>query len=126
MHREPPRRLLVLDDDDLVGMLVAAIGRSAGLHTRLTTDHASFFLELQDFQPDFILLDLTMPSMPGEDVILLLAQQRCNARIIICSGVAPERLAEAATVVEQCGLLLGGTLLKPFKPAALRYLLNCA
>lgn len=124
MHRKPERRLLVLDDDDLVGMLVAAIGHSAGLLTRLTTDHERFFVELQDFQPDFILLDLTMPSMPGEDVILLLAQLSCKARIIICSGVAPERLAEAAIVVEQRGLLLGGTLLKPFKPAALRGLLN--
>jgi CheY-like chemotaxis protein len=123
MEGASPRRLLVLDDDELVGVLVETIGRLAGLHTRLTADHAAFFLALQEFRPDLIFLDLTMPAMAGEDVLRGLAHLHCTARVIISSGASAERLVDAAALARQCGLATAGTLVKPFTPADLRALL---
>jgi CheY-like chemotaxis protein len=123
MEGESPRRLLVLDDDELGGVLVEAIGRLAGLRTWRTEDHASFFLALQDFRPDLIFLDLTMPAMAGEDVLRGLAHRHCTARVIISSGASAERLVDAAALARQCGLATAGTLVKPFAPADLRALL---
>ncbi len=123
MYSESQGRLLVLDDDELVGVLVETIGRLAGLSTRLTADHATFFLALQDFRPDLIFLDLTMPAVAGEDVLRGLAHRRCTARIIISSGASTERLVDAAALARQCGLATAGTLVKPFTPADLRALL---
>ncbi len=117
-------RLVVLDDDELVGVLVESIARLAGLWTQRTADPASFFVAVQELQPDFVFLDLTMPWMAGEDVLRGLAERQCTARIIISSGAAPERLAAAAGLAQGCGLLLAGTLHKPFAPAELRVLLR--
>lgn len=124
MEREAQRRLLVLDDDELVGVLVEAIARSAGLCTRLTADASSFFAAVQEFKPDLVFLDLTLPSMSGEDVLRGLAQRQCIARIIISSGAAHQRLADAAALAQQCGLSMAGTLTKPFAPVALRAILG--
>lgn len=117
------RRLLILDDDDLVGMLVDTVARLAGLATRLTSHHEAFFLALAEWQPDLVLIDLTMPAMSGEDVLLDLAKRQCRARIIISSGSEPQRLAAASAMASANGLTLAGTLPKPFTPAKLRTLL---
>jgi len=118
------RRLLVLDDDDLVGVLVEAIARTSGLETRMTVEPEAFLAAAAQWRPDLVFVDLTMPRMSGEQVLRRLAAQSCTARIIVSSGSAHERLAEAAALAAQCGLCMRGTLSKPFKPAALRALLG--
>lgn len=117
------RRLLVLDDDAFVGVLVQNIAQLAGLDTQLTADPAAFFAVAQEWQPELLFVDLQMPTMTGEEVLRGLALRQCSGRVIISSGAGVHRLAEAAEVARSCGLALAGTLPKPFLPAALRALL---
>jgi DNA-binding NtrC family response regulator len=115
--------LLILDDDELVGILIETVGRLAGLPTRLTSDHETFFAELAAAPPSHVVLDLTMPGMPGEAVLQGLAERGCAARVVVVSGAGPQRLAAAAALAQQLGLAFAGAIPKPFTPAALRQVL---
>jgi CheY-like chemotaxis protein len=117
-------RLLILDDDELVGILFETVGGLAGLRTQRTTTHGDFFTALAAEAAEHIVIDLTMPGMAGEEVLRRLAALNCRARIIVCSGSEPARLAAAAALATSLGLQLAGTLPKPFAPAALRGLLQ--
>ena len=126
---KPPAggRLLILDDDELVGILVETVGRLAGLSTQRTLHHDAFLAALADRgaePPSHVVIDLTMPGMAGEEVLRELAAVGCGARIIVCSGADPERLASAAALAASLGLRFAGILPKPFAPAALRRLLQ--
>lgn len=114
------RRLLVLDDDALIGETVRRIAETVGFDVRLVTD-AEPFLELLDaWQPSHIALDLRMPGMDGMEVIAELARRRCTATIVIASGVGDRVLAAAARSAREHGLVIGGVLAKPFTAAAFR------
>ena len=103
------------------------IGRLAGMATQLTAHHGAFFAALADATaepPSHVVIDLTMPGMPGEEVLRQLAVLQCRARVVVCSGADPERMAAAAVLADLLGLRFVGTLSKPFAPAALRRLLQ--
>jgi DNA-binding NtrC family response regulator len=119
-----PGRLLVLDDDDLVGLLVETVGRLSGMNTRLCRAPEDFFAAMAAEAASHVVIDLNMPAMSGEQVLQELAQRQCRARIIVCSGADPGRLAAASALAMALGLDIAGTLPKPFLPAALRRLLQ--
>ncbi|MEO8059180.1 MAG: hypothetical protein ABI671_12705 [Burkholderiales bacterium] len=77
---ETQARLLILDDDETVGVLIETIGRLAGLATRRTTHHEAFYAVLDEWAPSHIVIDLTMPGMSGEEVLRGLAARRCTHR----------------------------------------------
>lgn len=114
------RRLLVLDDDPMIGLLIEAAARACGFTTRATTQPAEFFATLAAWAPSHVVLDLTLPDVTGEEVLTELARLGCAARIILSSGVDPERLAACAAAGRASGLSLATPLPKPFRVAALR------
>ena len=120
----PKQRLLILDDDVSVGQTIAIIAEEAGLETRTTTDPDAFFRELSRWRPTHVGLDLVMPQMDGVEVMRLLAERECKARIIITSGLGGRVLDAARRSASEHGLDVAGVLSKPFLPAALRALLG--
>jgi DNA-binding response OmpR family regulator len=114
------RRLLVLDDDPLIGMLIEAVARTAGFDSRVTLQPAEFFAALKEWPPSHIVLDLTLPNCTGEEVLAALAREACTARIILASGVEAQRLADCEAAGRAAGLSLAPALPKPFRAAALR------
>ena len=117
------RRVLVLDDDAMVGVLIESVARIDGALTRLTAHPADFLQALEGWCPTHIVLDLTLPDMSGEEVLRAIATRPCTARIVLTSGVEAERLAAAAELARSLGLDLAGSVSKPFMPAKLRALL---
>jgi diguanylate cyclase (GGDEF)-like protein len=117
-------RLLILDDDPLTGQTISNIAILSSVETRYTDDPLEFFRIIQDWQPDFIAIDLVMPRMDGVQVMVELARLNCNADIIISSGVGGRVLDAAARSATEHGLNIVGILAKPFSPARLRELLN--
>ena len=116
-------KLLILDDEITIAMTVAAIAELAGIEARFTTDPSEFFRLLEEWHPTHIALDLIMPEMDGVEVMVSLAKRRCEARIIITSGVGSRVLDAAGRSAAEHGLHIAGMLSKPFSPAALRALL---
>lgn len=116
-------RLLILDDDLLVGQTLALVAESIGFDTRLTSTPDQFFAVLNQWNPTHIAVDLVMPDMDGVEVMRLLAERDCQARIIISSGVGSRILDAARRSAAEHGLDIAGVLSKPFLPVTARTLL---
>ena len=116
-------RLLILDDDLLVGQTLATVAENIGLDTRLTSSADEFFGVLDQWNPTHIAVDLVMPDMDGVEVMRLLAERGCQAKIIISSGLGSRILDAARRSAAEHGLKIAGVLSKPFLPGTLQNLL---
>lgn len=116
----PNERILILDDDPLVGQTIALIAEGAGLEARSTSDPEAFFRELEEWNPTHIALDLVMPELDGVEVMQRLAERGCQANIVITSGVGSRVLDAARRSATEHGLNVLGVVSKPFSPATLR------
>ncbi len=120
------KRLMVIDDDPSMCEYVAAVGDSLGYEVRAATQARAAENEIEDFSPDFIVLDLFMPDMDGIEVLRLLAKHRCAASILMISNYEDEILTQAVRLAEGLGLNLAGTLHKPIQLPRLEAALQAA
>lgn len=116
-------KLLIFDDDESVAMTLAAIASSSGFAVRTCNEPDDFFDAVRDWHPSHITVDMVMPKIHGEEVLHRLAEQHCDAHVIISSGLGSEELAAAQRTAEDEGLTLVGVLSKPFRPNDVRALL---
>jgi len=81
-------RVLVVDDDDTVRPLVAAMLRSCGCNpTEVSDGYAALTAFRADPQLyDMVVLDLLMPGMSGEETLIELRRVRADVRVLIISG----------------------------------------
>src|SRR5260370_6067761 len=113
-------RAIILDDDLLVGQTLALVAEDSGLDTRLTSTPDEFFVVLDQWNPTHIAVDLVMPDMDGVEVIRLLAERGCHAKIIISSGVGSRILDAASRSAAAHGLEITLVLSNPLPPATVR------
>jgi EAL domain-containing protein (putative c-di-GMP-specific phosphodiesterase class I)/FixJ family two-component response regulator len=116
-------RILVIDDDNSVCELVSALARTMGFDCATTKDAAAFS-SLVFPDTALILLDLMMPGMDGIEVLRLLGERRCRARILLMSGMDKRILETAERLAHSLGLQVVGHLQKPFPLTDLRTLLE--
>jgi len=122
----PRKRLLVLDDDQAVASTIHFIATAHGSEVRLASTHQEFFAQIDEWNPNCLLLDLVMPGMDGMEVLRILAERGCSAEIILTSGMGRKVLDSAQRSGRARGLQVRGVLPKPFKPPQLRHLLDAA
>lgn len=116
-------RILVIDDDNSVCELVSALARTMGFDC-VTTKDAATFASLVFPDTALILLDLMMPGMDGIEVLRLLGERRCRARILLMSGMDKRILETAERLAHSLGLQVVGHLQKPFPLTDLSTLLE--
>ncbi len=113
-------RLLIVDDDADFGQHVRRAAEEMGYEVRVTTAAPEFKEAYEDFDPALIVLDMVMPEVDGIELINWLADQRCQARLIIVTGYTP-RYAEMAKLLSDAkGMAAATALSKPVKLADLR------
>lgn len=117
-------RLLILDDDPLVGETVRLMAASLGAESAYCRTADEFFTHVSEWEPSHILLDLVMPGVDGVEVIQRLAKMECQATLIIVSGVDSRVLDAAQRSARQHRLPIAGALSKPFSRSALATLLE--
>lgn len=117
-------RVLILDDDSAVGETIGFAAETAGMEARSVTSPEGFFAEVDEWDPTHIILDLVMPEMDGVEVMRLLAERRCSARIVILSGVGNRILDAAHRTAAEKGLHVAGVLPKPISVKALQAFLT--
>ncbi len=119
----PPARLLILDDDAMVGQILVMAAKGAGCEARWCERHEAFFEAVGDWQPTHIAVDLLMPDISGREVLHRLAAEGCQARVIVSSGLGAGELESVLGEARSLGLQTAGVLPKPFSLAAVRALL---
>jgi CheY-like chemotaxis protein len=114
------KRLLVCDDEPMFGKFVQRVAVALGYQVVVTCDGEAFMDAYGRFQPTTIILDMIMPEMDGNELVLWLAQQRCTADLIIITGYSPDYAMNAKLLAEYKGLRSVTTLRKPVSVFDLR------
>jgi CheY-like chemotaxis protein len=107
-------RLLVCDDEEALGRFVRNVTEPLGYEVRLATSGEELIACYDAFAPTVILLDMVMPDMDGNEVILWLAEQGYAARLIIMTGYHPQYADHARILADFRGIGSVATLRKPF------------
>jgi DNA-binding response OmpR family regulator len=116
----PDNRLLIVDDQRLVGELIGKIGEIAGFAVKVTTHVDEFLAELDVFNPSVVTIDLVMPEIDGIELLRELALRGCRAKILVASGLDARMLNSARVLGEELGLNITGVITKPIRAAELR------
>jgi CheY-like chemotaxis protein len=96
------RRLVLIDDSEIVLAVVAPALTASGFEVRAVSSLRHFINTVLDWKPHLIVTDLYMPEMSGAELCSWLRAQIQTAKtpIIICSS-APD--AELARVTKDVG-----------------------
>ncbi len=116
-------RIVLIDDDRVVGEIVSALAKAMDLQCSVTRSPEEFFDRVRP-DTDVILLDLVMPEMDGIEILRLLGERHCKARIILMSGVNIRVIETAKKLAQSHGLTVVGHLQKPFSILQLQHLLS--
>jgi CheY-like chemotaxis protein len=116
----PEKRLLICDDEPAFGRFVRNVAEDLGYEVRVTTDGREFMEEYDTFGPTTVILDMIMPGMDGNELVLWLAQRGCTARLIIITGYTPDYAENAKVLAQYKGLGTVTTLHKPVEISRLR------
>lgn len=119
-----PPRLLLIDDEPALAAFVADIARDCGFDPVLTSTDEEFRSALVAERPAMIALDLGMPGMDGVELLRFLADERCQAPVVIISGFDRRVLESAFRLGEALGLTMVGPLEKPVRAEQLEQLLT--
>ncbi len=119
------KRLLVVDDEPEFGEFVRKVASDIGYEVQVTTDGWTFQKVYADFKPTTIVLDMVMPEIDGNELVLWLMDQGYTSDLIIITGYSPDYAKDAKILAEFKGLRSVKTLTKPIRLAKLRAVL-CA
>jgi EAL domain-containing protein (putative c-di-GMP-specific phosphodiesterase class I) len=118
----PADRIVLIDDDRVVGEIVSALAKAIGLQCDVTRTSEEFFDRIGP-ETSLILLDLVMPGMDGIEILRLLGERSCKARIVLMSGINIRVIETAKKLAQTLGLSVVGHLQKPFPITHLQELL---
>lgn len=115
-------RILVLDDEPFMLMLLARQLANLGFTQVDTCDNGQTALERVDdaaLAPQLILCDLNMPGMDGMEFVRKLVEHGYAGSLILVSGEDERTLHSARTLVQAHHIDVLGSLQKPVPPQAL-------
>lgn len=82
--------IFIVDDDRLVLDLGRAVFQSAGCSVFTSHNWVELNAQMHDHQPDLILLDINMPSLPGDRLAQILRAQHGDALSVVLMSDLPE------------------------------------
>ena len=118
----PQKRLLVIEDDVQIALLVAQIAAEACYNTSVLTNTYDIDVHLEALKPDVIVLDIVMPEKNGFDIINYLHEVNMPCQIVILSGSQYADMAHKLALAR--GLNVAAVVLKPFRNTELRAILQ--
>jgi len=107
-------RVLIVDDEPDVLLLLRIELEAEGYETLLAADGETALRRIAEERPDIVLLDVMMPVVDGWGVLKRLAQVGSPTRVIVLSAKASE-----GDVAHALDLGAHEYVTKPFEPAAL-------
>ncbi len=117
------KRLLVVDDEPKFAAFVGKVAARLGYEVETTNHGREFQAAYRRKRPDTIIVDMVMPDIDGNELILWLVDQKCESDLIIITGFSPDYAVNARVLAEFKGLKSVTTLSKPVTVARLRKVL---
>jgi CheY-like chemotaxis protein len=114
------KRVLIVDDEPRFAAFVARVAEPLGYEVEVTNHGRDFQAAYLRERPDIVVIDMVMPDIDGNELILWLVEQRCAADIIIITGYHPDYAVNARLLAEFKGLRSVVTLSKPISVTRLR------
>lgn len=121
---ESVKRLLVIDDEAEILRFIGEVGQGLGFDVKLTGDADQFKRAVQEYDPTFIVMDLQMPQADGIELIRYLADEECQAAVLLISGLDDRVIKSAEKLGGSLGLRMAGSLGKPIMLDDLEALLS--
>jgi CheY-like chemotaxis protein len=118
------KTLLIVDDEPAIARIVEKVATGCGYRVTTSATAEQFKEELAAAAPDVVVLDLSLPTADGVELLRFMADRACRARILIISGFDPRVLETAGKLGAALGLSIAGTLSKPVRIADLRAALD--
>jgi CheY-like chemotaxis protein len=115
------RRILVVDDDPLVGLAIRAWLKRHGFQVSIAEGGSSGLAALRNSTFDLMIVDIFMPGMRGFESIRMFHDRAPLVPLIAISGYAFSGLEASGPELLRMVARLGATrcLRKPFRPATL-------
>jgi DNA-binding response OmpR family regulator len=107
---ERPRRILVVEDEEDVRVLVARLLSSVGHEVDTAVDGQEALSKIAAHRPDLIVLDLVMPGVDGWEVLRRLSLQAQAPPVVILTG-----RGDYATFARSVREGAAAYVLKPFR-----------
>jgi len=120
----PERRLLIVDDEPRFASFVGKVAKPLGYAVEVTHRGRDFQEAYLRLPADTLVIDMVIPDIDGNELILWLVEQGCQARVIIITGYTPDYALNARLLAEVKGLRSVTTLSKPVSVARLRQVLD--
>src|SRR6478609_9307423 len=119
-------RILVVDDDPMVGATIEVLLQRQGFDVTLTDGGETGLAALETQTFDVMLVDIFMPHMRGFESIRIFHERAPGIPLVAMSGYAFANADTASPDFLRMTLELGAThcLRKPFTPAALLAAVN--
>ncbi|MBL8250529.1 MAG: response regulator [Candidatus Competibacter sp.] len=114
------KRLLIVDDEPDFGDFIRRVALDLGYEVLVTTSGSDFQKSYGRFQPTLVILDMVIPDIDGNELLLWLLAQGYNAELIITTGFNPEYAREAKILAEFKGLTKVNIMVKPIALSRLR------
>ncbi len=91
-----PRRVLLIDDDEMLLTLLQELLHKEGYQVLSTADGPQGVEIYKDRRPDIVILDLGLPTMNGLEVLRKIRTFDPQAKVVVITGHATEESAEVA------------------------------
>ncbi|MBK8173786.1 MAG: response regulator [Rhodospirillales bacterium] len=111
---------MIVDDEPRFAAFVERVAQPLDFDVDVTNHGREFKLAYKRRRPDVVVIDMVMPDIDGNELILWLVEQKCDADIIIITGYHPDYALNARLLAEFKGLRSVSTLSKPVSVSRLR------
>jgi two-component system chemotaxis response regulator CheY len=107
-------KLLIVDDSNVIRRSIQRMISDPSYEVRTASDGYEALLVFDEFEPDIVTMDITMPRMDGLACVDAILEKKPEARILVISA-----LADKSTAVEAVKRGAMGYLIKPFTTESL-------
>jgi DNA-binding NtrC family response regulator len=107
--------LLIIDDDQIFGELLAEVATFSGYEVEIISDFRQFKDLYAKHSYEVITLDISMPDADGFEIIDELVKIGCQSKILIISGHDEALMKNAETLAQAKGLNIFATMRKPIE-----------
>jgi CheY-like chemotaxis protein len=114
------KRLLIVDDEPKFASFVRKVAIPLGFEVEIATHGREFQEAYKRTAPNLVMVDMVMPDIDGNELVLWLVEQGYDADLIIITGYSPDYALNARLLAEYKGMRSVKTLSKPISVARLR------